>query len=143
MKIRIFKESDTAAVSALWQEVFPYDPPHSAAAVAINQKLECQPELFFVGEIDGQVIGTMLCGYDGHRGWLYLLAIDPAHRRKKLATELLRHAEHELMARGCTKINLQTRTANAAAIGFYHAMGYELEELVSMGKRFAHAVTTS
>ncbi len=142
MQIRIFKEADTAAVSALWQEVFPDGPPHNAPAVAISQKLEYQPELFFVAEIDGEIAGTMLCGYDGHRGWLYLLAVSPAHRREKIGIRLVRHAEHALTARGCTKINLQTRATNPDAAIFFHTLGYEVEELVSMGKRFAYAVAS-
>jgi ribosomal protein S18 acetylase RimI-like enzyme len=139
MQIRIFKENDTAAVSALWQEIFPDDPPHNAPAIVIKQKLECQPELFFVGELDGAIVGTVLSGYDGHRGWLYSVAISPRQRRKGLGTKLIKHAEKELNAIGCTKINLQVRSTNAAVVAFYKELGYEIEERISMGKRFANA----
>jgi ribosomal protein S18 acetylase RimI-like enzyme len=139
MQIRIFKESDTAAVSALWQAIFPDDPPHNAPAIVIKQKLECQPELFFVGELDGAIVGTVLSGYDGHRGWLYSVAISPRQRRKGLGVKLIKHAEKELNAIGCTKINLQVRPTNAAVVAFYKELGYEIEERISMGKRFANA----
>jgi len=138
MQIRTFKESDTAQVSALWQEIFPDDPPHNAPAIVISQKLLCQPELFFVGELDGEIAGTVLSGYDGHRGWLYSVAVSPRQRRKGLGTKLIRHAEKELNAIGCTKINLQVRSTNAAVVAFYSELGYEVEERISMGKRFAN-----
>jgi len=136
MQIRPFKETDTEAVSMLWQEVFPDDPPHNAPAVVIKQKLQCQPELFFVGELDGSIVGTVLTGYDGHRGWLYSVAVSPKQRRQGLGTKLIRHAEKELTAIGCTKINLQVRSTNAAVVAFYKELGYETEERISMGKRF-------
>ena len=136
MQIRPFKEADIEAVSTLWQEVFPDDPPHNAPAIVIKQKLQCQPELFFVGELDGSIVGTVLTGYDGHRGWLYSVAVSPKQRRQGLGTKLIRHAEKELTAIGCTKINLQVRSTNAAVVAFYKELGYEIEERISMGKRF-------
>jgi len=139
MHIRPFTESDTAAVSALWNEIFPDDPPHNAPAIVIKQKLECQPELFFVGEVDGEIIGTVLSGYDGHRGWLYSVAVSPMLRRQALGTKLIQHAEQALISRGCTKINLQVRSTNASVAAFYNGLGYEIEERISMGKRFASA----
>jgi ribosomal protein S18 acetylase RimI-like enzyme len=138
MQIRTVEESDTARVSALWQEIFPDDPPHNAPAIVIKQKLQCQPELFFVGELDGAIVGTVLSGYDGHRGWLYSVAVCPTQRRKGLGTKLIKHAEKELNAVGCTKINLQGRSTNAAVVAFYKELGYEVEERISMGKRFAN-----
>lgn len=137
MQIRPFKEIDTAAVTALWQEVFPDDPPHNAPAIVIRQKLQCQPELFFVAEVEGEIAGTVLSGYDGHRGWLYAVAVSPKQRRQGLGTRLIRHAEHALASIGCTKINLQVRSTNAAVAAFYMELGYEVEERISMGKRFA------
>lgn len=135
MKIRTFRESDTAAVSALWREVFPDDPPHNAPELVIQQKLQCQPELFFVSEQDGEITGTVLSGYDGHRGWLYSVAVSPKRRRQGLGTRLIRHAENALDGLGCTKINLQVRSTNAAVVAFYQELGYEVEERISMGKR--------
>lgn len=135
MQIRPFKECDTGAVSALWQEIFPEDPPHNAPPIVIKQKLQCQPELFFVGEVNGEIVGTILSGYDGHRGWLYSVAVSPKMRRNGLGTKLIRHAENALVLLGCTKINLQVRATNAMVAAFYKELGYEIEERISMGKR--------
>lgn len=136
MKIRPFQASDTAAVAALWQEIFPDDPPHNAPALVIEQKMKCQPELFFVGERDGTIVGTVLSGYDGHRGWLYSVAVSPSFRRQGLGAKLIKHAEQALTSIGCTKVNLQVRSTNAAVVAFYRELGYEVEERISMGKRF-------
>lgn len=137
MQIRPFQESDTAAVSALWQEIFPDDPPHNAPALVIKQKLQCQPELFFVAQHEDKIIGTVLSGYDGHRGWLYSVAVSPSYRRQGMGRQLIQHAEKALNAIGCNKINLQVRSTNAAVVAFYSQLGYEVEERISMGKRFA------
>jgi ribosomal protein S18 acetylase RimI-like enzyme len=137
MQIRPFNEADTAQVTALWQQIFPDDPPHNAPAIVIRQKLQCQPGLFFVGEVDGAIVGTVLSGYDGHRGWLYSVAVNPGQRRRGLGSKLIRHAEQALIAIGCTKINLQVRATNAAVVAFYKELGYDVEERISMGKRFA------
>ncbi len=137
MQIRPFKESDTDLVSALWQEVFPDEPAHNAPHLVIKQKVAHQPELFFVSEEDGKITGTILSGYDGHRGWFYAVTVSPRHRRQGLGTTLIRHAEQALTALGCTKINLQVRSTNASVIAFYKELGYEVEERISMGKRFS------
>lgn len=141
MHIRPFKDSDTAAVTVLWTEIFPDDPPHNAPAVVIAQKLKCQPELFFVGVVDGAIVGTVLSGYDGHRGWLYSVAVNPRHRREGLGSKLIEHAEQALAAIGCTKVNLQVRASNAAVAAFYQDLGYAVEERVSMGKRLVTRIT--
>jgi ribosomal protein S18 acetylase RimI-like enzyme len=136
MILRTFREADTDAVSALWLEVFPDDPPHNAPAIVIRQKLAVQPELFFVAEEeDGQILGTVLAGYDGHRGWLYTVAVSPRRRRQGVGTALIQYAESALAALGCLKVNLQVRASNAGVVAFYQKLGFAVEERVSMGKR--------
>ncbi len=137
MIIRTFREADSAAVAALWAEVFPDDPPHNAPAIVIPKKLAVQPELFFVAEGEGRIAGTVMAGYDGHRGWLYTVAVDPRLRRKGVGTALVRHAEAALLALGCPKVNLQVRASNAAVVAFYRSLGYAVEERISMGKRLS------
>ena len=83
---------------------------------------------------DGNVVGTVMGGYDGHRGWIYSLAVDAAHRRQKLGTALIRHVEKALAEQGSPKINLQVLSSNAGAIEFYEKLGYHIEERISMGK---------
>ena len=96
-----------------------------------------QPDLFFVGELGGQVVGTLVAGFDGMRGWLYHLAVAPQHRRRGFATELVHAAEQALRGLGCAKVNLQVRAENAAVVAFYRSVGYQVEERVSMGHRLA------
>lgn len=134
MIIRPFRIEDEADVIALWTKcdlVRPWNDPHKD----IQRKLQVQPELFLIGEEDGHVIASVMAGYEGHRGWLNYLAVDPANQRRGHARALLAEAERLLLERGCPKINLQIRTTNAAAAAFYHELGYGLDEVISMGKR--------
>jgi len=133
--VRNFQTRDAEAVTALWLRVFPDDPPWNAPATIIARKRKVQPDLFFVGEVDGGVVGTVIAGFDGMRGWLYHLAVAAAFRRRGYATQLVRAAEQALGALGCTKVNLQVRAENSAVVAFYRHLGYALEERVSMGRR--------
>ncbi|MBX3413562.1 MAG: GNAT family acetyltransferase [Pirellulales bacterium] len=139
MRIRPFQESDEAEVSALWTKVFSYPQPHNQPSHIIQQKLVLQRELFFVAEEDHGIVGTVMGGYDGHRGWIYALAVRPESRRQGLGTALVRHLERELSFLGCTKINLQIVASNAATAEFYKQLGYLVEERISMGKVIASA----
>jgi ribosomal protein S18 acetylase RimI-like enzyme len=124
-----------AGVAALWEAVFPDDPPWNAAAVAIPAKLAIQPDLFLVA-LDGMLVtGTIMAGYDGHRGWLYALAVHPDHRRRGIARDLVAEAMSRLSALGCGKVNLQVRTGNMSAAAFWTSMGFDVEERISMGRR--------
>jgi ribosomal protein S18 acetylase RimI-like enzyme len=76
-------------------------------------------------------------GYDGHRGWIYSLAVSPPARRRGIGTALMRHAERELAARGCPKVNLQVLASNSGTVEFYKKLGYVVEERVSMGRLLA------
>ena len=91
--------------------------------------------LFFVALVGGQVIGTTLGGYDGHRGWLYAVAVAPAFRSSGIGAALVRRAEGALAERGCTKINLQIVGSNAGVADFYQSLGYEVEDRISMGRK--------
>jgi ribosomal protein S18 acetylase RimI-like enzyme len=76
-----------------------------------------------------------MSGYDGHRGWVYYVAVQHSHRRQGVGTALMRHTEAALAARGCGKLNLIIRTHNSAVVGFYRSLGYESEERINMAKR--------
>ncbi len=134
-----FAEADAAGVEALWREVFPHEPAHNVPAEIIACKLARQHELFLVARADEAVVGTVLAGYDGYRGWIYKMAVSPRHQRRGVGTALLRRAENLLADLGCPKINLQVRTTNEAVIAFYEKLGYRVEPLVSMGKRLPPA----
>ena len=119
---------------ALWKRcglVRPANNPHSE----IRRKLAVQPELFLVGVLDGRVVASVMAGYDGHRGWLNYLAVDPAHQRRGLGTALVHEAERQLEASGCPKVNLQIRVSNRGVVEFYRRLGYSIDDVVSMGKR--------
>lgn len=140
MQIRQYRTDDEAQVTALWDAVFQDDAPHNAPGAVITQKLAYQPELFFVGTLDDKIIGTILAGYDGHRGWLYAVATSPNQRRQGYGTQLIRHAESALADMGCTKVNLQVRESNAEVAAFYRVLGYAVEDRTSLGKRFTSTV---
>jgi ribosomal protein S18 acetylase RimI-like enzyme len=90
--------------------------------------LKIQPELFLVGVNDHLLVGTAMAGYDGHRGWVYYLAVDPAYRRNGIGTALMEKAEGLLVQKGCPKLNLQIRADNSDLQAFYERLGYTVEE---------------
>ncbi|HEU4651976.1 MAG TPA: GNAT family acetyltransferase [Croceibacterium sp.] len=139
IRIEAYRDAQFDEVRALWLEAFPGDPPHNRAEVAIPAKLAVQPDLLLVALDQGKVVGTTMAGYDGHRGWLYAVAVRGSHRRSGVGSLLVREAERRLARLGCTKINLQVRAENAAVAAFYRALGYAVEERVSMGKRLAES----
>ena len=133
--IRPYREGDQTVVISLWQAVFPDDPPWNDPALVIRQKLAVQRNLFLVGEFRGQVITTVLGGYDGFRGWVYHLAVAPEHRRQGFGGAMMQEIETQLRNLGCPKVNLQVRAANAEVSKFYRHLGFQIEERVSFGKR--------
>jgi ribosomal protein S18 acetylase RimI-like enzyme len=132
--IRPYHESDEGSVVALWTNVFGYSAPHNDPLRVIGQKRAFQRELFFVALLEGSLVGTVMGGYDGHRGWIYSLAVSPETQRRGIGTALMRRVEQELAKRGCPKINLQVLSSNAGTVAFYQKLGYSVEERVSMGK---------
>ena len=92
--IRAFHESDEEPVIALWTSVFDYPAPHNQPAAVIRCKLSVQRDLFFVALLDGKLVGTVMGGYDGHRGWVYSLAVAPGVRRRGIGTSLIRRSSN-------------------------------------------------
>jgi ribosomal protein S18 acetylase RimI-like enzyme len=132
--IRRYQDSDYADVVALWRVVFPNDPSWNEPVELIRRKRSIQPNLFWVAEEGELIVGTVLAGWDGVRGWIYHLAVDPAKRRKGTARLLMKAAEDALEALGCPKVNLQVRMNNTGVVDFYKTIGYVVEERVQMGK---------
>lgn len=128
-------ETHRLQVTHLWQTAFGYEAAHNAPGLAIDKKLAAGDGLFFVAMEGDAVVGTVIAGYDGHRGWLYSLAVHPSHRHAGVGTALVRHAEAALTQRGCMKINLQIVAGNEAVSQFYESLGYAEEPRISMGKR--------
>jgi ribosomal protein S18 acetylase RimI-like enzyme len=134
MRIRAFEERDTDAVIRLWEDcelTRPWNDPRRD----IQRKSTTQPDLFLVGDDAGAVVATAMVGYDGHRGWVYYLAVDPAHRGTGYSRALMAEAERLLIERGCSKLMLMVRASNTAVVDLYEHLGYAQEDTVVMGKR--------
>ena len=132
--IRSFQLPDTEAVVSLWQ-VTKLTRPWNNPYQDISRKLKVQPELFLVAVDGPEIVGTVMAGYDGHRGWLYYLASDPSRRGQGIARSLVEHAEALLLDMGCPKVQLMVRPDNDIAQGFYEALGFETFETWATGKR--------
>jgi ribosomal protein S18 acetylase RimI-like enzyme len=109
----------------------PNNDPHKDIA----RKLKVNPEMFLVCELDGKLVGTVMVGYEGHRGWINYLGVLPEYQGQGLGRKLMDQAEATLVERGCAKINLQIRATNTKVIQFYAGIGFKVDEVVSMGKR--------
>ncbi len=132
--VQPYRKSQSQEVIGLWHRcglVTPRNDPLDD----IGRKLAFQPELFLVGTVDGRVTATVMVGYEGHRGWINYLAVDPGSQGHGLGRRMLEHAERTLAELGCAKVNLQVRLGNLEVLGFYEALGYAQDEVVSMGKR--------
>lgn len=134
LAVRVYQASDEKDVTSLWERAFPDDPPWNKPIDVIRNKIAFQPEWFFVCHCDETLVGTVLAGYDGVRGWVQKVATHPDYRRRGIASLLMNTAEQALREAGCPKINLQTSADNASAIEFYKEAGYELEDRVSLSK---------
>jgi ribosomal protein S18 acetylase RimI-like enzyme len=134
MKIRPFRADDTEAVVSLWQRcalTVPWNDPYKD----IERKALVQPELFLIGTIDGLVVATAMGGYDGHRGWIYYLGVDPQLRGNGFGSMIVEELESRIRALGCPKINLLVRATNTEVIKFYSRLGYRTDDVAALGKR--------
>jgi len=134
VKIRPYRENEQEALVRLWHAcglVRPVNDPRKDIA----RKLRVDLELLLVGWEDETLIASVMVGYDGHRGWLNYFAVAPSHQKQGFGRLLMAEAERLLRERGCAKINLQVRTTNQGVIEFYRTLGFQLDEVVSMGKR--------
>lgn len=121
-------------VVALWKDTFGYKTARNDPEFVIDQKIALRDGLFFVAAHQDGIVGTVMAGYDGHRGWIYAMAVHPEHRKKGIASLLLSHAERRLASLGCVKINLQILKGNEDVQRFYRFNGYAPEDRISMGK---------
>ena len=134
LEVRPYRAEDEGDVLGLWQAsdlLRPWNNPYRD----IERKCQDSPELFFVGEHEGRVIASCMAGYDGHRGWLYYLAVLPAYRGRGFARSIIHHAEQCLRALGCPKLELMVRHSNTEVLSFYQGQDYQLEEVAVLSKR--------
>ena len=139
LKVRPFQDADRDQVEQLWADVFPDDPPWNSPSVMIDNKVKVQAELFLVAIMRDAVVGAVMAGFDGVRGWIHHLAVSADHRLRGIATALVRAAEAGLREVGCPKVNLQIRATNTDVIAFYRRLGYAVEDRVSMGRHLRGA----
>ncbi len=122
------------ALISLWKEcnlVIPQNDP----VVDIQKKLDLQPQLFFIALLNDQLVGSVMAGYEGHRGWLNYLALSPKFQRRGYGKRLVDEATEKLRELGCQKINVQVRKTNLSAIEFYKRIGFKEDNAISLGKR--------
>ena len=134
LQIRSYRDADEDDVVRLWKSVFSNDPPWNEPTTVIRRKMDVQPELFLVAVLDGLVVGTTLAGFDGCRGWIHHVAVDPGARRRGVGSLLVREAATRLGEVGCPKLNLQVRDSNESAVRFYESLGFSVEDRVSMAQ---------
>jgi ribosomal protein S18 acetylase RimI-like enzyme len=137
LAIRAYAESDEPQVIQLWRQVFPDNPSWNVPKADIDRKLAVQRDLFLVGELVSEIVATVMAGFDGHRGWVHLVAVAPKYRQRGFGRAMMIEAERRLRGIGCTKINLQVRATNQGVVAFYEELGFVVEERVSMGKRLS------
>ncbi len=134
MITRPFDKSDQQAVIDLWIDcglVVPWNDP----VKDIERKLKVDPDLFMVGELDGEIVASVMGGYEGHRGWINYLAVSPHHQRKGYGRLIMEAVELAIAQKGCPKINLQIRGSNTDIASFYQSIGYDIENVIGLGKR--------
>jgi ribosomal protein S18 acetylase RimI-like enzyme len=132
--LRPYSGNDEKKVIDLWARcglLRPWNDP----AKDIWRKRQVNPEWFIMAELNQKIVGTIMIGYEGHRGWINYLAVDPTVRRKGIGRSLMKRAEEVLQAVGCPKVNLQVRAGNDVAAEFYSSLGYAKDEVISFGKR--------
>lgn len=124
---------DAEAVVALWHEcglTRPWNDPLADFTLAVSGP----SSTIFVAKVEDAVVGSAMVGFDGHRGWVYYLAVAPGHRGAGLGRALMAAGEDWLRARGCPKLQLMVRAENEAALAFYRALGLETQSVVTLGR---------
>ena len=132
--IRVYDPLDQGAVIRLWKKCGLLVPANDPIR-DIARKIRFQKELFLVAVLRGRIVGTVMAGYEGRRGWINCLAVSPRRQRKGIGRRLMEAAEKRLLALGCPKVNLLVRTSNSQVIDFYRKLGFSRDVVVSLGKR--------
>lgn len=135
LEVRSYLESDEAELLQLWRDAFPDNPVWKDPRDDIRRKLTVQRELLLVGRWEQRLVASVMAGYDGHRGWIYYVAVAPDCRRQGFGSQIVVAAEERLIQLGCAKINLQVRPHNRQVVAFYERLGYLVEPRISMSKR--------
>lgn len=133
---------DREALIALWETcglIRPWNNPNED----IDRAVHARESTILVGYVGNDLIGSIMAGHDGHRGWVYYLAVDPSHQGRGLGRELMEEAGLWLAARGAPKLELMVREENDTAGKFYEALGFERQQVSVYGKWLKHEPETS
>jgi ribosomal protein S18 acetylase RimI-like enzyme len=134
LKLTVATSGDAPLVIALWHAcglTRPWNDPQSD----FNLALETATATILLARDGAAVVGSVMIGFDGHRGWVYYLATHPDRQRQGIGRTLMAAAEDWLRAQAAPKIQLMVRDDNAAALGFYAALGYDVQGVATLGKR--------
>src|SRR5947208_13695317 len=133
LSIALIEDADVAAVTALWQRcglTRPWNDP--AADIALARRGVNSTVL--IGRDGGAIVATALVGHDGHRGWVYYVAVDPDHRGKGRGSAIMNAAEEWLRQAGIAKMQLMVRSDNTKVQAFYESIGYDEQERIIYAK---------
>jgi len=135
LKIRAASPVDREEVIAIWRAC-DLVKPQNDPVLDFDLALQTQTATVLLLEVASEVIGTVMVGFDGHRGWFYYLGIKPEHQNSGNGSALVAAAEDWLEAQGAPKAMLMVRHSNKKVIDFYKRIGYNVEEAFVLGKRF-------
>ena len=133
MYFREFTLLDFDLVIELWEKaglIFSRSDTYDG----MKEKLKRDPELFFVLEEDSRIIGVVMGSYDGRRGWINHLAVDPEYQGRNIGQQIIEELESRFKKIGCEKINLLIEVSNKKVQGFYEKQGFKTDELIFMEK---------
>jgi ribosomal protein S18 acetylase RimI-like enzyme len=136
MEIGPLSTSQRDAAIALWHDaglVVPWNDPRAD----LERALDGPSSTVLAGVQDGALVATAVVGHDGHRGWVYYLAVAPAARGRGLGRAMMDACERWLADRGVPKLNLMVRGGNEPVLGFYDALGYGRDEVVVVSRRLS------
>jgi ribosomal protein S18 acetylase RimI-like enzyme len=133
--IRPFRTTDFRAVRRVWKAAGLRISP-SDSKKELDRTRKRDPDLFLVALQGKAVVGVVLGRFDGRRGWVNHLAVDPRRQSRGIGTALIRELEDRLRAKGCPKVNLHVESDNHEVVAFYEKLGYSQRGLIYMDKWF-------
>jgi len=134
LKIIEYRDSYEEELIRLWERCSLIMPQNNPLA-DIRSKLDFQPNLIYIGILENKLIASVMVGYEGHRGWINYLAVEPEYQKKGIGRSMMTFTEKILKELGCPKINIQVRDTNKNAIDFYKKTGFSVDNVTSLGKR--------
>jgi ribosomal protein S18 acetylase RimI-like enzyme len=136
LQIDVLRDDEAEAAVALWEAVQitrPWNDPRSDIRLALTSTAST----LLAGRLKGDLVATVMVGYDGHRGWVYYLAVALAQQGQGLGQKMMREAETWLTKRGAPKLNLMVRADNHAVQHFYEKIGYKVSDVTVLQRELS------